>query len=98
MTKYTAALVGSWTADLGNGVTEELTYNADNSYTATRKGPEPKNASGTYSVTGLVGGKGLKLTLESATGSRTVTAIFEGDELLHPSFQPGITAVFRKKQ
>jgi hypothetical protein len=96
--KYTAALVGTWEADLGNGVTEELTYKADNSYMAARKGPEPKNTSGTYSVTGLAGSKSLKIELKSATGSRTVTATFEGDELLHPTFEPGLTGVFRKKK
>ena len=97
--KYTAALVGVWTADLGNGVTEELTYKADGTFTAKRTGAAPATTSGRYTITSLVGTKGLRIQQDSAAGAvgRTVTAVFEGNELQHPSLEPGVTAVFRKK-
>ena len=97
--KYTAALVGTWTADLGDGAAEELTYAADGTFIATRTGPDAATAEGKYAVKGLVGTKGLKLQLTTDAGTRTATAtaVFEDDELQHPSLQPGITATFRKK-
>ena len=50
--KFKSTLVGAWAADLGNGVTEELTYTPDGSYTANLKGPMPVLASGKYTVIG----------------------------------------------
>jgi hypothetical protein len=95
--KYKAALVGTWTADLGNGVTEELAYNADGTFLAKLTGPAPASASGRYAVLGLVGTKGLKVRLDAGGPPRTVTVTFDGDELQHPTLQPGVTGTFRKK-
>jgi len=95
--KYTAALVGTWSADLGNGVTEELTYTADGTYTATLKGPMPAGAGGKYVVLEVIGTQVLKIELHGGDKPRTVKVVFADDELLHPSLQPGITGVFRKK-
>ncbi len=95
--KYTAALVGTWAADLGNGVTEALIYKPDGTFTANRPGSPPLTLSGKYMVTTLVGTKAMKLQLDTAAGARTVTIVFEEDELLHPSLQQGVSAAFRKK-
>jgi hypothetical protein len=95
--KYEALLVGTWVADLGDGWTEELTYNPDGTYSTKLTGPAPANAAGKYAVLQLVGTKGLKLRLGEGPGARTVTASFEGDELEHPSLRPGTTGTFRKK-
>jgi hypothetical protein len=95
--KYEALLVGTWVADLGDGAAEELTYNADGTYSANLTGPEPATAAGKYTVLQAVGKKGLKLRLGEDPGARTVTATFVGDELEHPTLRPGITATFRKK-
>lgn len=96
--KHTAALVGTWTADLGGGAREQLVYGADGTFRATRTGPGAATASGKYTVKGLVGTKGLKLQLDGAEGARTVTAVFDGDELEHPSLEKGVAATFRKNK
>jgi uncharacterized Zn finger protein (UPF0148 family) len=93
----TTALVGTWTADLGDGVTEELTYTAAGTYTQKRAGPTPNTVSGKYVVKELVGSKGLKVQLDTPDGPRTVRVTFESDELQHPTLQPGVTGAFRKK-
>src|SRR5262249_44478877 len=54
-------LVGTWKADLGDGYTEERTYNPNGTYSAVLTGPSPTTASGKYAVLQLVGTKGLKL-------------------------------------
>ncbi|MDY3560483.1 hypothetical protein R5W23_001718 [Gemmata sp. JC673] len=96
--KHTAALVGTWAADLGSGTREQLTYTADGSYTVSRTGSGAATAGGQYEVKGLVGTKGLKLLLTGTSGERNVIVIFEDDELHHPSLEQGVTAVFRKVQ
>jgi uncharacterized Zn finger protein (UPF0148 family) len=93
----TTALVATWTADLGDGVTEELTYTAAGTYTQKLTGPTPTTVSGKYIVKELVGSKGLKIQIDTAAGSRTVRVTFEDDELQHPTLQPGVTGSFRKK-
>ena len=95
--KYEELLVGAWVADLGDGAAQELTYNADGTYSANLTGPEPATAAGKYTALQAVGKKGLKLRLGEDPGARTVTATFVGDELEHPTLRPGITATFRKK-
>lgn len=96
--KYTAALVGTWTADLGGGASEQLVYGADGTFRAARTGPGAATASGTYSVKGLVGTKGLKLQLDGPEGARTAIAVFDADELEHPSLEKGVVATFRKSK
>jgi hypothetical protein len=95
--KYEALLVGAWVADLGDGAAQELTYNADGTYSATLTGPEPATAAGKYTVLRAVGRKGLRLRLGEEPEARTVTATFAGEELEHPTLRPGVTAAFRKK-
>ena len=95
--KYEALLVGTWVADLGDGWTEELTYNRDGTYSTKLTGPSPANESGKYAVLQLVGTKGLKVRLGEGPGARTVTASFEGDELEQLSLRSGVTGTFRKK-
>ncbi|MBN9121303.1 MAG: hypothetical protein J0I06_19485 [Planctomycetes bacterium] len=97
MQKYQAQLVGAWRADLGDGYTEERTYNADGTYSAKLAGPVPAAASGKYAVVQAVGTKALKLRLGDDPGARTITVGFDGDELEHPSLRPGVTGTFRKK-
>jgi hypothetical protein len=95
--KHKSALVGTWTADLGGGVTEELAYTADGAFTAKRAGTDPAMATGKYMVKDLLGTKTVKIQLDTADGARTVTAVLEGDELHHPTLQKGVVGVFRKK-
>jgi uncharacterized Zn finger protein (UPF0148 family) len=95
--RYKLLLVGTWVADLGGGVTEELTYATDGTFTATLSGATAMTVTGKYVATEAVGKKGLKLQLDTAAGARTVTVTFEGDEMEHPSLQPGVTASFRRK-
>ncbi|MBP3960508.1 hypothetical protein J8F10_35230 [Gemmata sp. G18] len=95
--KHTAALLGAWTADLGGGATEEISYKADGTFTAKMLGPNAQTATGKYTVKAIVGTKGLKIQLEAGESPRTITVTFDGDELEHPSLQPGVTATFRKK-
>ncbi len=95
--KYKTALVGAWAANLGDGVTEELTYNTDGTFTARRAGPASASATGKYVVKNLVGTKGLRIQQDTAAGAREITVVFEDEELQHPSLQQGVTAVFRKK-
>jgi hypothetical protein len=97
--KYKAALVGTWTADLGNGVTEQLTYTKDGTFTGKLGGTSPVSESHTYAVLGLTGTKGLKIRFSKADGPvvRTIAVSFDGDELEHPSLQKGVTGTFRKK-
>jgi uncharacterized Zn finger protein (UPF0148 family) len=95
--KYTAALVGTWKADLGNGVAEELTYTAGGTYTATRTGSAPASESGKYVVTAVAGSKTLRLDLTTAAGTRKIVVVFDDDEIEHPSLQPGVVGTFRKK-
>jgi hypothetical protein len=95
--KYTSALVGTWTADLGGGVTEEWTYSPSATFTAKLFGTAPQTASGKYSVQQLVGTTGLRVRLDDGVKPRSVTVTFEGQELEHPSLQQGVTGTFRKK-
>ena len=95
--KFRARLVGTWVADLGNGVTEELTYTAAGTFTSKLTGPAPAMLSAKYTMKDLVGTKGVKIQLDTGGGTRTVVALFDGDELEHPSLQDGVTGTFRKK-
>jgi hypothetical protein len=95
--KYQAQLVGTWAAALGDGFTEERTYNPDGTYSAKLTGPAPATASGKYAVLQLVGSKGLKVRFGDGPAGRTLTVNFEGDELEHLSLRPGVTGTFRKK-
>lgn len=92
-----AALVGTWTADLGSGQTEELTYTADGTFTRTRTGPQPVAIHGRYTVKSVVGPRGVRIQWDTEQGTHSLIATFEGDELLHPSSLPGVTGTFRKK-
>jgi hypothetical protein len=95
--KFRGALVGTWTADLGGGATEELTYTATGTYTAKLTGPKPATTSGKYTVLQLVGSRGLRLRLDDGSGPRTIVVNFDGDELEHPTLQKGVTGTFHKK-
>jgi hypothetical protein len=95
--KFKTALVGTWTADLGAGANEELTYTAEGTFTAKQTGPDPATASGKYTVQQVVGTKGLRLLLDDGTSQRTIIVNFEGEELEHPTLQKGLTGAFRKK-
>ncbi len=97
MQKFKTALVGTWVADLGGGVTEELTYTATGTFTTKLTGPAPATLTAKYTIKELVGTKGVKIQLDTGGGTRTVTATFEDDELQHPTLQPGVTGTFRKK-
>lgn len=94
--KYTTELIGSWSADLGNGETEEVIYTADGGYAVARTGSGAVAAAGTYTVQELVGTRGLRLRIDRASGVHAITVTFEDDELQHPSLQPGVTVSFRK--
>ncbi len=96
MQKFKTMLVGTWVADLG-GVTEELTYAANGTFTTKLGGPAPATLTAKYTIKELVGTKGVKIQLDTGGGTRTVTATFEDDELQHPTLQPGVTGTFRKK-
>jgi hypothetical protein len=95
--KYKAELVGTWTADLGNGTTEELTYTADGTYAAKLTGAAAATASGKYTVQQRAGSKGLKIVLDDGATQRTIIVNFDGNELEHPTLQKGVTGTFHKK-
>ncbi len=96
--KYKTALAGTWTADLGDGATEELTYTATGTFTAKLTGPNGATANGKFTVLGLSGTKGLWLRLEAAGAPvRIVAVAFDGHELEHPSLQKGLVSTFKKK-
>ena len=95
--KFKTMLVGTWTADLGGGVTEELTYTANGTFTTKLTGPAPATLTAKYTIKELVGTKGVKIQLDTGGGTRTVVALLDGDELEHPSLQEGVTGTFRKK-
>ncbi len=96
--KFKKMLVSSkWVADLGDGVTQELTYETNGTFTTSLSGPEKVVVSGKYTIRQPVGTKGLKIQLDTTAGPQTVTAIFEDDELQHPTLRPGLTGTFRKK-
>jgi hypothetical protein len=95
--KYEALLLGTWVADLGDGFSEERTYNPDGTYAAKLTGPTPATASGKYAIVQSVGTRALKLRLGDDPGAKTITVSFQGDELEHPSLRPGVTGTFRKK-
>ena len=97
MEKFKAKLVGTWVADLGDGVTEELTYTADGTFTSKLTGPAPAMLTAKYMIKDLAGTKGVKVQLDTPGATRTVVAVFEGDELEHPTLQAGVTGTFRKK-
>jgi len=94
--KYQALLVGTWTADLGDGYRQELTYNAEGTYSSLLSGPMPTTANGGYVVSQAVGTRAVKLTLND--GARTITVSFDGDAIEQPSLRPGVTGTFRKKK
>jgi hypothetical protein len=94
---FKTALVGTWVADLGNGVTEERSYTAAGTFTAKLTGPTPASATGKYTVLGLVGTKGLKIQLDAGGPPQTIRVTFDDNELQHPTLQPGVTGAFRKK-
>lgn len=87
----TAKLAGAWTADLGGGKTQTVTYTPDGKFTET--GASPKT--GTWRVSELLGTRGL--VLDRSVEPRQVTAVFEGDEMIHDTADRGVSAVFRKK-
>lgn len=95
--KFKTMLVGTWVADLGGGVTEELTYTANGTFTTKLTGPAPATLTAKYTIKELVGTKGVKIQLDTGGGTRTVVALLDGDELEHPSLQEGVTGTFRKK-
>ncbi len=92
-----AALVGTWTADLGLGQTEELTYMADGTFTRTRTGSQPVAIRGRYTVKSVAGTRGVRMQWETDQGMQSFIVTFEGNELLHPSSLPGVVGTFRKK-
>jgi hypothetical protein len=96
--KYRDMLVGTWKADLGKGVTAELAYGADGTVTETVTTPEgPSTRSGKWSVTGLVGRKGIAVSWTGGTAKATThRLIFEDDELEHPVSSQNLTGIFRK--
>lgn len=95
--KYQALLIGTWTADLGDGYREERTYTADGAYSAQLTGSMPATASGKYGVLQAVGTRALKVRLGDGPDARTVAVSFDGDLLEHPSLRRGVTGTFRKK-
>lgn len=95
--KYQALLVGTWAADLGDGFREELTYNADGTFTAKLTGPTPATAAGKYAVVQSIGTKGLKVRHGDGPTAKTVVVSFDNNEMEHPSLRPGVTGTYRKK-
>ncbi|QJW95721.1 hypothetical protein [Frigoriglobus tundricola] len=96
--KFKDVLVGKkWVANLGDGVTQELAYETNGTFTTSLSGPEPVTVSGKYTIRQAVGTKGLKIQLDTTVGPQTITVIFEDDEIQHPTLQPGVTGTFRKK-
>jgi hypothetical protein len=93
--RLTGRLAGTWRADLGGGVTQQVTYKQDGTYTDVLAGPRARSLEGTWKVAGLIGSKGLKLD-RTGGGSTQVRVVFEDDELLHDTDTPGVTGVFRR--
>ena len=99
MEKFKARLVGTWVAvlDKDKDVTEELTYTADGTFTSKLTGPAPAMLTAKYMIKELAGSKGVRIQLDTPGGTRTVVALFDGEELEHPSLQAGVTGTFLKK-
>jgi hypothetical protein len=97
--KYRDMLVGTWKADLGKGVTAELVYGEDGTVTETVVTPNgPVARSGKWSVTGLVGRKGIVVAWTGQLGKMgPMRLIFEDGELEHPVVGQNATGIFRKK-
>ena len=85
-------LMGAWQADLGGGKSQTVTYTADGKFTEAGAAER----AGTWQILELIGTRGLVLT-RTGGGPREVSAVFEGDELIHDTGEPGVSAVFRKK-
>lgn len=83
-------LVGTWEGTAPDGGTFTVTYQANGQYTQRGGGAV---VGGMYQVAGLVGTKGLKLNRDG----KTVTAVFEDDELIQDTGTPGQSVVLRKK-
>ena len=86
-----AKLTGTWQADLGGGKTQTVTYTPDGKFTETGAKPQ----TGTWRVSELLGTRGLVLARSGEP--REVSAVFEGDEMIHDTAERGVSGVFRKK-
>jgi uncharacterized Zn finger protein (UPF0148 family) len=92
----TGKLAGTWRANLGNGVIQQIVYRSDGTYTdAVTGGDRARSLQGTWKVAEPIGNKGLKLN-RTGGGLPLVKVVFEDDELLHDTDTPGLTGVFRK--
>jgi hypothetical protein len=98
--KYQAMLVGTWKAELGKDVTAELVYGADGTVKETvTTSTGPTVVSGKWSVTGLVGRKGIAVAWTGDSGKTGPhRLVFEDDELEHPVGGQNIIGIFRKKK
>jgi hypothetical protein len=90
-------LAGVWEGKLADGGTRRIEYRGNGTFTDTvTGGSAPREQSGNWKATALVGTKGLKL--DRTGGGRTpVRVTFEGDELIHDGDAPGVSVVLRKK-
>jgi hypothetical protein len=92
-------LIGTWKADLGDGVTAQLVYTADGKVTetvTTSKGTQ--TTTGTWTAKDVVKRETLPLTLvwSGTSGTTEVKLVFEDDELQHPVLGQGAIGIFRK--
>jgi hypothetical protein len=98
--KFSAQLVGTWKADLGDGVTAQLIYTADGKVTETVTTSQgTKTTTGTWTASGVANRKTLLVTLTwsgVAGANKPVQLVFEDDELQHPVLGPGAIGIFRK--
>jgi hypothetical protein len=102
-TKFTqqlrTQLIGTWKADLGDGVTAQLMYTADGKVTETVTTPKgTQTTMGTWTAKDVVRRDTLPLTLvwSGTAGTTDVKLVFEDDELQHPVLGQGVIGIFRK--
>jgi hypothetical protein len=95
--KFRTQLVGTWKADLGDGVTAQIVYTADGKITETvTTSMGTQTAMGTWSVTDATSQDRLVVTIVRNGVSGTNKLVFEDDELQHPVFGQGVIGIFRK--
>jgi hypothetical protein len=97
--QFKTQLIGTWKADLGDGVTAQLVYTADGKVTETVTTPKgAQTTMGTWTATDVSNRTTLlvKLVWSGTAGSGDVKLAFEDDELQHPVLGQGAIGIFRK--
>jgi hypothetical protein len=96
--KYKSQLIGTWKADLGDGITAQLVYTADGKVTETVSTPKGMETTmGRWTVTDVANQNTLLVMLVwNGMDGKKASLSFEDDELQHPVLGQGVIGIFRK--